>query len=979
MAKTKTVADQLLAQILMSPQPSAASQYSLGGLSDADALKRWEAQQKYSPASQQARLFQTMGPSLIRTAGSLKESEQDREVKLSNQLRGISVDNEKRLELTQKQIDAVDKVLRDYKRTTWPDTDTALRQLRRMSGNIVGDLKSKDANTYRAKKLALNRIIYDAMMEEHGADDSITQGLKADFFAGQEPGPYIQSEFPVYSEADITAAIDEMAKDSTSAKLFEQAEKMGNIDFSGESAPSQLSASRQHAELMRMAGLPYRSQQYYGEYMAPSGFREVSPALDRYKRRTERFGKRHEAKRERIGERQETSAARHAAKLQRIGERQEAREARQAGTSVFGNFMGRLAELDLSVPFDALDPIDPAKSVSQVQFGKVHPKQIAVEDTEGALPEEEQFEFGEVAPEDLAVEDAEPAGEVFGTGQEELTKARQAARGQRQAVREGRRLAREAGRLGPEQAPVPLSDRVVDATDLELQDSFYTAASGAEAKAAKKEFDGLFDTPPPPVGPLAAGEPPPPAEAMPALSDEAVAGLENVIPGFGLMSQRDQRQQVLDLAQKRKSTEDARKYYGRMATESRKNIAQLGPVAGQLQQEIDDELASFNDRSARMKAAGHWKDERTLGRHGEIVRQDDRDKETMKVAAYQQAKEKHDQKIADLQSQLQKSIQQVENEKANQARYQTQAGAANRALQNIGPSESALQQALEWARSDVPLEQDAGETKIGEATSEEMEGDEPQFKSAVDQMRMEGDEPQFKSAVGDMTVEDVEPEPGESGPRVVGGVGGTVLDEAGAFDSPDKYILGYKKNYDGLFNERVPKEMRDHFFRIEERYGLPPGMLQGIAWVESRFKPGAISKAGAQGMFQIMPKTASEDLKIDPRNYQDWREQADAAARYLKMLHKKFASHADSEEDAWRLSAAAYNTGPGNLTVALRNPRAEFKTKNRDDRGLHPETRKYVGKYDAALKVIRDNQGLAPTWDLQNQQGTDELVDAMGP
>ena len=53
------------------------------------------------------------------------------------------------------------------------------------------------------------------------------------------------------------------------------------------------------------------------------------------------------------------------------------------------------------------------------------------------------------------------------------------------------------------------------------------------------------------------------------------------------------------------------------------------------------------------------------------------------------------------------------------------------------------------------------------------------------------------------------------------------------------------------------------FSPFEQRYGLPPGLLSKVARVESANNPNAVSRAGAQGLFQIMPETAKE-LGIDP-------------------------------------------------------------------------------------------------------------------
>ncbi len=94
-------------------------------------------------------------------------------------------------------------------------------------------------------------------------------------------------------------------------------------------------------------------------------------------------------------------------------------------------------------------------------------------------------------------------------------------------------------------------------------------------------------------------------------------------------------------------------------------------------------------------------------------------------------------------------------------------------------------------------------------------------------------------------------------------------------------------------------EWIEAFQAATERYGLPQGLLQAVAQVESGFNPNAVSPAGAQGLMQFMPATAA-DLGVDPF---DPQSAIDGAARYLSSHLERFGSieHA----------LAAYNAGPG--------------------------------------------------------------------
>jgi soluble lytic murein transglycosylase-like protein len=114
---------------------------------------------------------------------------------------------------------------------------------------------------------------------------------------------------------------------------------------------------------------------------------------------------------------------------------------------------------------------------------------------------------------------------------------------------------------------------------------------------------------------------------------------------------------------------------------------------------------------------------------------------------------------------------------------------------------------------------------------------------------------------------------------------------------------------------------------LEKQYGLPPGLLSAVTQVESGGNAGAMSKAGAAGLFQFMPATARE-YGINPL---DPAQAAGAAAKKLGGLVKRYHGNIG-------LALAAYNWGEGNL----------------ERKGLAnapPETQNYAPKVMAALGV----------------------------
>ena len=80
--------------------------------------------------------------------------------------------------------------------------------------------------------------------------------------------------------------------------------------------------------------------------------------------------------------------------------------------------------------------------------------------------------------------------------------------------------------------------------------------------------------------------------------------------------------------------------------------------------------------------------------------------------------------------------------------------------------------------------------------------------------------------------------------------------------------------------------------------GLPVDFFTKLIWRESAFRPTAVSPAGAQGVAQFMPRTASERGLVDPF---DPASAIPASAKYLGELKRRFGNLG--------LAAAAYNAG----------------------------------------------------------------------
>ena len=137
-------------------------------------------------------------------------------------------------------------------------------------------------------------------------------------------------------------------------------------------------------------------------------------------------------------------------------------------------------------------------------------------------------------------------------------------------------------------------------------------------------------------------------------------------------------------------------------------------------------------------------------------------------------------------------------------------------------------------------------------------------------------------------------------------------------------------------------------------YGLP-SQLKYLAMVESGLRPGAISDAGAAGLWQLMTTTAQQyglhvNSFVDER--QDPHRSTEAAVRYLADLYKQFGS--------WELTLAAYNCGPGNVQKAIRSGGSRDFWTIRDY--LPSQTQVYVPRFIAAayLAEYYSQHGLQP-------------------
>jgi soluble lytic murein transglycosylase-like protein len=87
-------------------------------------------------------------------------------------------------------------------------------------------------------------------------------------------------------------------------------------------------------------------------------------------------------------------------------------------------------------------------------------------------------------------------------------------------------------------------------------------------------------------------------------------------------------------------------------------------------------------------------------------------------------------------------------------------------------------------------------------------------------------------------------------------------------------------------------------------HGVDPNLVRAVMRAESGFNPRAQSRAGAQGLMQLMPSLSRELGVIDPF---DPRQNVFGGVRYLRQMLQRHGGDVG-------LAVASYNAGPGRVS-----------------------------------------------------------------
>ena len=170
------------------------------------------------------------------------------------------------------------------------------------------------------------------------------------------------------------------------------------------------------------------------------------------------------------------------------------------------------------------------------------------------------------------------------------------------------------------------------------------------------------------------------------------------------------------------------------------------------------------------------------------------------------------------------------------------------------------------------------------------------------------------------------------------------------------------KLYDSYFNKYSSKQELKHMAAIWEKaeyfvpfieakvkeHGLPKEVIY-LPFVESNFKPDAVSKSGATGLWQFMTNSIDGyNMKIDEwvDERRDFWKATEAAIKKIKYNYSVLGD--------WNLAIAAYNCGLGKMKRTVKEGGTSNYWKLCQKGLLSKETTHYIPKLLAVSDVLKN-------------------------
>ncbi|MBR3885797.1 MAG: lytic transglycosylase domain-containing protein [Clostridia bacterium] len=148
-----------------------------------------------------------------------------------------------------------------------------------------------------------------------------------------------------------------------------------------------------------------------------------------------------------------------------------------------------------------------------------------------------------------------------------------------------------------------------------------------------------------------------------------------------------------------------------------------------------------------------------------------------------------------------------------------------------------------------------------------------------------------------------------------------------------------------VLNIFVPKKYKNYVFEYSNEFGLDSNLVYSIIKVESDFETNAVSKSGALGLMQLLPKTArwiAEELNEDYSKEKMFEPEVNIryGCFYLKYLFDKFKTP--------EIVICAYNAGEGKVLEWI-----DEGNLDRDEID-YEETRNYLAKVERFYRIYNN-------------------------